>query len=606
MGGCVCNKGLQVNIDFKNTAYSIQNPTTDYNTFIAKLKKAIPELKYNHFFVHTNESPGLVIASADSYLDSLRRYKRSLNARVELVPNFVFSTSDWRGAANSVFKLIGKDNVVGTGFIVSYRYAILAVESLKGRPLKEYFALFSDGFTSKFDYVGVLVEFLNEEDRPTLALVKLKDHGKLSLQNFMEPIQINFEPHETSTANVLYYTTDMPVLQTAQAQLSTTGGRMNKLDIQLPTGAAGAPILDEDCKLIGVLCNSTPGGGQDSYTTNKILQLLLELKEKPTLYPGIIHAIDDIFKHSSVRALEVSALSSSVIHTLSDVQAEFTPRKISLPKSSWLEDNPKQGLDLARSVYRISLKEKSIVACPPGYYSEFKYPCGEAFTDGCSLVTTPDGLVITGASTRSKHCAWRWAQDGLTALPDMLNPHEFHCSVFYRRRVVVIAGLHSPSAESFKTNSWFAIDPLPGLRSSPTGTVFNDLIYVVGGLTEEQLPSDTVYISDGRSWRTCDFTVGHPLSEAGALSIDDKLIIFGGKTSGAKQEEVQDNLETFVIDENGHVTPGVKLRFAGSYSSSCVCYNGDSVYVYSKTGQLVQFSKGSQRFAAVTVGQELL
>jgi hypothetical protein len=585
-----------MSVTYKGKTVNIPKPTTDYSQFTLKLRQGLPELKFNHFFITTTDSPASIISNQAEYSTALRKHKLRLRARIELVPNITFPSQVWRNAASAVFKLKSSEEVYGTGFLITRTIAVVSAEPLQGGSLHKLSALFHNGVEVAFDKSSLLVEFPRDQDKAMFALVKLSAPSEESIV----PIPLLPSAPAVQVACVLHYTKREPVLKSVKATLKASPHKFSWFEADLAEGSSGAPMLSEDCKLVGVYTANPIETRCTAFNIDALLLQLKDTRESLSGTPAVMEAIDEIFDFSGIVS------EDSVILTLSDVAPEVTPRRVAVSAQPLIESRQAE-LELERAVFYINYKEGSVVVCPQDYERELKFPCGEAFSEGCACVYTPQGLFITGANAKVKNAAWLWTSAGLVSLPAMLESHESHCSLYYKARVYVIGGLYSASAECFHDNAWSYIEPLPETRISSSGVVFNDLMYVIGGQAGVTQPlSDLIFTSDGTHWTTLEVRLTSPLSGAGVIVLDDRLLLFGGKTQEEDSGRSVDNVDSWIVEASGAQHLGPQFRRPGLYSSVQAVQQPPFVYLYSRTGQLVRYDSLRERFAIITLGQELL
>ncbi|MCC6544268.1 MAG: hypothetical protein IT392_07165 [Nitrospirae bacterium] len=140
--------------------------------------------------------------------------------------------------------------------------------------------------------------------------------------------------------------------------------------------------------------------------------------------------------------------------------------------------------------------------------------------------------------------------DTWTSGPDMLMPHDYPASVVYNNQIYVIGG-HHPDAtsggpmtdpgfsfcEAFSPEEavWNKLAPMPEPRFAHVSVVINDEIVVMGGagLREDGFMNFDLmesYDPVSNSWRDSGMRLPWPAAGLGALSLNNRVFVFGGKS----------------------------------------------------------------------------
>jgi hypothetical protein len=476
---------------------------------------------------------------------------------------------------------------------------VVPAEPLQTLPLEYFSALFQSGHEVSFGKSKDLLEFPKKVGKAPFALVKLNDEASAIP---CEPIKLPHHGGRGADVSVLHYLKKEPVLKCAKGTCQTTPAMFGTFSFGISEGSTGAPMLDEACRLVGVYSSRLV---ENKYTVFNIDHLVTQLREARTtpLTPDLAQVIQEVFEYAG---LEAEDLVTNRTYNMSEMHSELTTRNVVISVAEGPEHEGEE-CDLQKSVICINSRVNQIWVCPPDYCQQLKFPCYESLTNHCACVMTPAGLVITGANIIKKNGAWLWTQKMLQELPDMLGDHESHSSLLYKGRVYTVSGRYSAAVEYFEDDRWTLVEPLPQVRSNATGIAFNELIYVFGGQAEPEAPlSNLIFTSNGTSWQTLGVRLVEPLRSAGALVVDDKLLVFGGKKTEEDSERSDDNTDTWFLDAQGNFSTGPQFRRSGKFTSSPGCLAQGFHYVYSQDGSLVQFSPQYQRFAVVTLSKDLL
>lgn len=103
--------------------------------------------------------------------------------------------------------------------------------------------------------------------------------------------------------------------------------------------------------------------------------------------------------------------------------------------------------------------------------------------------------------------------DGIkTILAPMLETRSFHCAVCYRNRYIIVCGGHNGnerlrSVEIYdcKLNHWHYLPSMQSIRSDASAVIYNDCIYVAGGIDLFPLNSMEYYSFVTNQWTIISF-----------------------------------------------------------------------------------------------------
>lgn len=162
-----------------------------------------------------------------------------------------------------------------------------------------------------------------------------------------------------------------------------------------------------------------------------------------------------------------------------------------------------------------------------------------------------------------------------------------HASVVFDNKMWVIGGYDSFSSEGLKNDVWYsddganwtlAITNAPfSSRSGHTAVVFDNKIWVIGGVEEAAINKNDVWFSaDGVNWslatNTAPFSARH---EHTSVIFDDKLWVIGGLSDNGFERDVW-----YSTDGVTWVPATQEASFSGRYRHSSVVFD-DKIWVVS-------------------------
>jgi hypothetical protein len=75
----------------------------------------------------------------------------------------------------------------------------------------------------------------------------------------------------------------------------------------------------------------------------------------------------------------------------------------------------------------------------PSTHSSSTFEISVNFPQGFSVLCCRAGVLVTGGDGQGNK-AWVWQNGELKPLPDMANSHEYHCSIIYDDKALVVGG----------------------------------------------------------------------------------------------------------------------------------------------------------------------
>ena len=169
-------------------------------------------------------------------------------------------------------------------------------------------------------------------------------------------------------------------------------------------------------------------------------------------------------------------------------------------------------------------------------------PAARRRLDVCSV----DGIVYAiggqyeGTSLRTVE-AYDPATDTWTRKADMLEPRAYHAVGVIDGKIYAAAGggisriyieMYDPS-----TDVWTAVVPVGGRTNanwSPTGTVVNGKMYIMGGYGGGNQTKIVVFDPSSSTVEILDMRMPYPLAFAADFAYNNKIYLVGGWTSGGK------------------------------------------------------------------------
>uniref|UniRef100_A0A6P6XKE4 Kelch-like protein 10 n=1 Tax=Dermatophagoides pteronyssinus TaxID=6956 RepID=A0A6P6XKE4_DERPT len=107
---------------------------------------------------------------------------------------------------------------------------------------------------------------------------------------------------------------------------------------------------------------------------------------------------------------------------------------------------------------------------------------------------------------------WNLTDGSRTIMAPMLESRSFHCALRYSHRFIIVCGgyngqdrLRSVELYDSRFNCWRYLPPMQSIRSDASATIFNDCIYIAGGIDIFPLNSMEYYSFETNQWTIISF-----------------------------------------------------------------------------------------------------
>lgn len=417
MGG-VCSNHRSLKVSLGDQTIEKPGGLSDYIQARKWIANEFPQLRSHPFLLQTADQT--IIKNVQDYTSAMRLAPRVFKLKVIMDKQQILSTDPLAKVSQSVVKIKHvSGHVEATGILISETTVMTSGEILTDiSALKDYSVLFLDSRSTeiKFNLQGIFKEY--EIDGNSVVIAQLQRTRPLDvLLKNIKPIGLSSEISSLS-GNILYFLKSNPILNKKSVAFELKKNTLSFGDVILKDGSYGAPIFDNEGKLIGIFSGILSAG----VSSRKIVKLLRkEYKSGDNLLDD---EIEYIFKNSNLDLPE-----DSVKEYLTDISDSITQA------ASYIDFKAKtlnlQNLgDTAQNV---------IVKCPA--------------SKGACTVVTPHGIFITGSGLNGEsNKAWIYNQR-FEEIKDSYDRHENHCSCYHDNCVYVISGEHTSSIEMYDMNS---------------------------------------------------------------------------------------------------------------------------------------------------------
>lgn len=299
-------------------------------------------------------------------------------------------------------------------------------------------------------------------------------------------------------------------------------------------------------------------------------------------------------------AASVAAAASSPPQPEASLHADppVAPEDVIL-KSSSLPEPAEEPLSLPDPYYSVNLSDGVVARYDSKGQVLSNIPLPTSFISGFSAILTPKGLFLTGSNSEAKMKTFLVTENQLETLPATRWAHNFHVSLWFSSKVLVISGLNTEAIErfSFQDNYWNQAPSLPHSRANSSAAVLNGAAYVLGGLGRNlRRYKRSVYKFSGETWTKLAKRLDMDLRRCGCVPAGDGLIVFGGvvKRGGLTSREslLEVDLKTGKAEEVGR-------QDLGEFGGAC-CGEVDGKWLaVSDQGKIYEFLHEDKRFRTI-------
>ena len=236
--------------------------------------------------------------------------------------------------------------------------------------------------------------------------------------------------------------------------------------------------------------------------------------------------------------------------------------------------------------------------------SEFsKQRLKEKLGEGSSVCVLPNGVLLTGGKTSLRKAWLGFFQGEITWFElEMPQAHQFHCSVYFEGKVLLIGGKNSARpirfVESFDyySQTWESLAPLRVERACPAVCEHLGKVYVFGGRSYTE-DLDTIEVLEGKRWKLFSSKLPFRLFGAQVLFLrESEFLVLGGKSHNTKFNQkivsVDFTKEEFEVLSSEHRI--------GMCSGLVPCYSLEAVYFFNNEGSLIKFCRQTKKVFRVT------
>ena len=376
-------------------------------------------------------------------------------------------------------------------------------------------------------------------------------------------------------------------------------------DKTLREGASGAPVTTALGHLIGIYINAPEeSGGLVVSSSGLLKQLMAQIGQ---LSPQQQALLSPLLPEPPEEEVEIVNYAAPVAATASSPpQPEpslhkdppAAPEDVIL-KSSSLSEPAEEPISLPNPYYTVNLSEGVVVRYDSKGQLLSNIPLPSSLISGFSAILTPKGLFLTGSDSDTKMRTILVTESQLEMLQMTRWTHNFHVSLWFCGKVLVIAGLNSENVErySFQDNYWKQGPNLPHSRANSSAAVVGGAAYVFGGLGRNlRRYKRSVYKFTGDVWTKLSVRLDLDLRRCGCVPCEDSLIVFGGivKREGLTSREsvLEVDLKTGKVVEIGR-------QDLGDFGGAC-CGEVDGQWLaVSDQGQIYEYLQDARRFRTI-------
>ncbi|CAG9320943.1 unnamed protein product [Blepharisma stoltei] len=567
--GCISSKTHTLIVDYEGTKKEKAGGYTDYLQARKWISNEFPHLRSQAFLLQTMDKPPMTIKNSQDFTNALRLNPKVLKLKITLERPQILSTDPISKLSQAVVKIKNAaGHIEGTGVLISETLLLASSEILKDDLcLENYSVMFYDSrsTTVPFDLNRFYHKFgVNEENY--FALAQLSWCRQLDvLLHDVKPVPLELEPSSRrgTKADILYYLKTNPSLNRRTVGYNIERDKISLGDILLGEGAQGAPIFDENCKLLGFFSTKINAGISVKAVTE-------ELKK---LYKKGNHGVDD--------QIEYAFKNSNLDLPEQDFQLpEEEPTNLYLESACYL-DYKNESLNYQHFT---ETKIRKIYNCPAD--------------KGSCAVVTPIGIIITGKSlSGDTNKAWIY-DNAFSELPNTYDSHEYHCSVMHDSSLYVISGRNSMSIEIFDLSKrqWTRLTNFSKNLYKASCTSINRRIYICGGIKGEKI-SHSIYSLEGRQLIKHAFKMPAFIYGGGLLNLSSNLVIYFGGVIGLEDTYKEKNLKSFMINiDNGSILEGKNLEESMEFYTIQPYYRKKEAIIFSTKGKLLRYDIKKAKF----------
>lgn len=565
---------LRIKLKYNHQLYNLGGIPSTFQELLSSVSRIVQDLPNtsNLDISYTdNEGDIIHLTNTDALLEAFRHTngtlllqiqpaRRSQPKKVALKDDILLLQIAYE-KCSAVFKVLVDNHCKGVGIMIDDKVALTSPQVLPNEHIaSQAVAVFDSGTEPLYFQPAELWIACNE-----FVLVSFKkSHGLVEIQ------LIHLEHDYQLVDNVQILTLSEAVNEDILHELKyinirdVIAGRLY-YDTHTACGYAGSPVFDCDFKLIGMQMTSE----ECSNEAVRCGEILNYIKQQP--------------------------ITPAIISLLSKIEPNLMLNKtIDYNASLAMTDSPQ-----ACRVYGISsVPRDDVKIYNVKTYQTSSISLNERLGEGSSICAFPHGLFITGgkASLR-KFWLHFFLGDEKWYTGEMIQAHYGHCSIFHDDKIYVIAGSNSKqpirNVESFdyKQCKWTVVHVLRQARAFPSVSVFNDKMFVCGGMcNNEYLSSIETYQDD--QWTFYELRMPTHMYGCCVFPLDNsKLVLLGGMYDKTRVNSKVYIMNT-VLGKFEAYDLSIKVGLSNSFGALEQDY---AVYFYSNEGTLMKFDKVGYR-----------
>lgn len=409
-----------------------------------------------------------------------------------------------------------------------------------------------------------------------------------------------------------------PVLRAVSGLSGASRDDHFTLSTTLPKGSGGSPVFSEDGMLAGLVLEGSSCvptwklvAGLKLHQGNSEIEELLtgghmgERSRESFDLNGISLEEDRSLPGITILESPVNALHKAKQQTaqpLSEFQFDDDLDKAPLSPTSPSHRKESQEprafsictVENGSELWRISRSD----------YAIMKETGASDVPKGCSLVDTPQGVMVMGGEDTAGRKVCLWTSKGLKSLGTMRYFHSKHSSILVGRHIYVISGQSTDTVESvdFLTFEVAAVEPLPKQRyCAGVCAMQQTALFLAGGYVGPQgRPSRSVLelkLHKGE-WSKLGLKLDSPVSSPALVFLPPMaLLLMGGRTAQGRTTS-----EAFILDIQSCLRTAALFLPEPALFSHCTPVKDDSSLItFTDSRHCFEYDIRRQRFYLISI-----
>lgn len=497
--GASCGKQYTMTIEFNSVVKSSNRQFPDLSQVREWILERFPSIRCLSYSI-TVPTLKMQIRNHEDYSLAIKKSRKSLRMVVTLDKRLKLTNQILENISKGILKIRQKGHdLEATGTLIAHNLILTTAEQLREKAnLRDYSVLSSDNREILFKEDGIFIG-IGEPPHFHFVVAEIDSHSTLNDLPLIK-LQKEFKGDTTEEATVVYFTKQRPIIQEITGQIQTLSfPYFTLVGLNLREGSSGAPIFNQKGELIGLYSPYLPVGSAVSikFITSELLK----------------NSLGDSGWGLAVR--ELDNFSGLFMDDMEENQADN--------ESECSERVP----ELGPCFYR---KEDSLLF----YFNEhelFKREISLKNGTGDVAVSCGSYVILTGKNNENEYkSAWKIDKQGVIELPSMKQPHKYHSSVYFNKKLYIFSGKYTRKCESWDESKrqWSAETALPHSILHNSACAYVDKIYLLGGIVDQEY-SNTILCYFESIWDELVIQLPFNAINIGTFCTEDnRIFILGG------------------------------------------------------------------------------